>query len=179
MVSDNANAQMKSTQNTSDVTVGYRYIDIDGVKIGYRVAGDKSKPVLFLLHGYPSSSHMFRNVLPRLSQDFYVLAPDLPGFGFSEVPSQENFEYSFDNYAKLINSFLEKFKIKKASFYLFDYGAPILMRIIENKPEMVELLIFQNGNIHNEGVGDVLKKTKRLFDENTPESLAELKLIFE
>jgi pimeloyl-ACP methyl ester carboxylesterase len=122
---------------------------------------------------------MFRNVIPPLAKEFYVIAPDLPGFGFSEVPSQENFEYSFDNYAKLMNSFLENFKIKKASFYLFDYGAPILMRIIENKPEMVDLLIFQNGNIHNEGVGDVLKKTKRLFEENTQESLTELKQIFE
>lgn len=179
MVSNSANAQMKSSQKNGDLTVSYRYTDIEGVKIGYRVAGEKSKPVLFLLHGYPSSSHMFRNVMPRLAKEFYIIAPDLPGFGFSEVPSQENFEYSFDNYAKLMNSFLEKFKIKKASFYLFDYGAPILMRIIENKPEMVELLIFQNGNIHNEGVGDVLKKTKKLFDENTPESLAELKKIFE
>lgn len=179
MVSNSANAQMKKFQNFSAVAVGYCYTDIDGVKIGYRVAGDKAKPVLFLLHGYPSSSHMFRNVIPRLAKEFYVIAPDLPGFGFSEVPSQVNFEYSFDNYAKLINSFLENFKIKKASFYLFDYGAPILMRIIENKPEIVELLIFQNGNIYIEGVGDVLKKTKKLFDENTPESLTELKQIFE
>lgn len=179
MVSNSINAQMKNFNSPTDVTVSYEYAEIDGIKIGYRVAGDKAKPVLFLLHGYPSSSHMFRNVMPRLSQEFYVIAPDLPGFGFSDVPSQKNFEYSFDNYSKLMNSFLEKFKIKKASFYLFDYGAPILMRIIENKPEMVEMLIFQNGNIHNEGVGNVLKKTKKLFDENTPESLTEIKKIFE
>ena len=125
----------------------YKNIVIDSVRIAYRESGQIGNPVLLLLHGFPSSSHMFRNVIKRLSDHFHVIAPDLPGFGFSDIPRQDEFEYTFENYSKLISDFLEKLNIQKASFYLFDYGAPILMRLLVKRPEMIEMLIFQNGNI--------------------------------
>lgn len=159
--------------------VYYKYALVNSVRIAYREAGEIGMPVLFLLHGFPSSSHMFRNVIPRLSQHFHIIAPDLPGFGFSEVPRQQEFDYTFENYAKLIADFMEQLNIDKASFYLFDYGAPILMRILTKRPEMVEMLIFQNGNIYNEGIGQVLKDISKLLGEATFDSFFKLKKYFE
>lgn len=162
------------TESQSRNDIRYRTIDIEGTEIFYREGGDLQKPVLLLLHGYPASSHMFRNIIIRLSEHFHIIAPDLPGFGFSAIPTEDKFEYTFENYATIIALFLKKLNVKKASFYLFDYGAPILMRIITNAPKIVEMLIVQNGNIYNEGIGDVLKETKSLFDENSEESLMKL-----
>ena len=159
--------------------VYYNYVLVNSVRIAYREAGEVGMPVLFLLHGFPSSSHMFRNVIPKLSAHFHVIAPDLPGFGFSEVPRQKEFDYTFDNFSKLISDFMEQLNIYKASFYLFDYGAPILMRILTKRPEMIEMLIFQNGNIYDEGVGQVLKDISKLFGEATFESFFKLKKYFE
>jgi pimeloyl-ACP methyl ester carboxylesterase len=159
--------------------IQYKSLIINSVKIAYREAGKIGSPVLFLLHGFPSSSHMFRNIIPRLSNHFHVIAPDLPGFGFSEIPRPDEFDYTFENYSKLIADFLEQLNISKVSFYLFDYGAPILMRLLVRRPEMIEMLIFQNGNIFNEGVGDVLKDITRLLVENTSDSLLKVKPYFE
>ncbi|GEC77811.1 alpha/beta fold hydrolase [Flavobacterium aquatile] len=159
--------------------VSYQYVLIDDVKIAYREAGQIGNPVLFLLHGFPASSHMFRNVIPNLSQHFHVIAPDLPGFGFSDIPSPAAFKYSFENYSDLISKFLRKLNINKASFYLFDYGAPILMRLFTKRPEIIEMLIFQNGTIYNEGVGNVLKDIGKLLMHDTIESNLKLKKYFE
>jgi len=159
--------------------VHYKYVLVNSVRIAYREAGEVGMPVLFLLHGFPSSSHMFRNVIPKLSGHFHVIAPDLPGFGFSEVPSLEEFDYTFDNYSKLIAAFMEHLNIRKGSFYLFDYGAPILMRILTKRPEMIEMLIFQNGNIYSEGVGQVLKDIGKLLRGATFDSYLKLKKYFE
>ncbi|MFT3796157.1 alpha/beta fold hydrolase [Flavobacterium sp.] len=153
--------------NGQSAKVSYHYILVDSIRIAYREAGETGSPVLLLLHGFPSSSHMFRNVIPQLARYFHVVAPDLPGFGFSEIPHPNVFKYSFENYAVLVSHFLEQLKIDKASFYLFDYGAPILMRLLTQRPEMAEMLVFQNGNIYNEGVGDVLKDIGKLFGEDT------------
>ncbi|MBC7846926.1 MAG: alpha/beta hydrolase [Flavobacterium sp.] len=161
------------------IRVSYNYILVDSIRIAYREAGVGNKPVLLLLHGFPSSSHMFRNVIPNLARNFHVIAPDLPGFGFSEIPSPYSFKYCFENYSELLNNFLNELKISRASFYLFDYGAPILMRIIVKRPEMVEMLIFQNGNIYAEGVGDVLKDISKLFYDDSFESFFKLKRYFE
>ena len=152
--------------------VSHNFILVDSVRIAYREAGLTGNPVLLLLHGFPSSSHMFRNVIPRLSEHFHVIAPDLPGFGFSEIPRTNAFSYTFEHYAELISEFLSKLNISKSSFYLFDYGAPILMRLFLKRPEMIEMLIFQNGNIHNEGIGDVLKDIGKLCSEDTFESFS-------
>jgi pimeloyl-ACP methyl ester carboxylesterase len=159
--------------------VQYKYLSVESLKIAYREAGKKENPVLFLLHGFPSSSHMFRNMMARLSDHFYVIAPDLPGFGFSDIPTPNEFEYTFENYSKLISNFLAQLNIRKASFYLFDYGAPILMRLFVNRPEMIKMLIFQNGNIYNEGVGDILKDISKLIAEDISENSSELKKYFE
>jgi len=162
-----------------ETKISHKVISIDSIKIAYREAGESGNPVLLLLHGFPSSSHMFRNVIPKLSNHFHVIAPDLPAFGFSDVPSLATFSYTFENYANIVVHFLEKLKITKASFYLFDYGAPILMRLFIKRPEMIEMLIFQNGNIYSEGVGDVLKEVSALYKKDDFESYSKLKRFFE
>lgn len=167
------------TDIRSAYPVCYNSIALDGVKIGYREAGSKKSPVLFLLHGYRSSSHMFRNIIAVLSTHFYVVAPDLPGFGFSDLPDQSDFNYSFDGYSKLIMQFLDRLNIKKASFYLFDYGAAVLMQIITIQPELVAMLIFQNGNIYKEGVADFSINTKLLVEGDSPRDKMKLDNIFE
>lgn len=159
--------------------VFYHYLTVENVKIGYREAGLSNPNVMFLLHGYPSSSVMFKRIIPILAKHFRVIAVDMPAFGFSDVPSEENFDYTFENYARVISAFMLKLEISKASFYLFDYGAPILMRCITQNPQIVEMLIFQNGNIYMEGVGDKLKEIKKLYDANTTESVLQLNKYFE
>ncbi|MBF4485076.1 alpha/beta hydrolase [Flavobacterium sp. CSZ] len=159
--------------------ISHKVISIDSIKIAYREAGEYGNPILLLLHGFPSSSHMFRNVIPKLSKHFHVIAPDLPAFGFSDVPSLETFSYTFENYATIVTHFMEKLKINKASFYLFDYGAPILMRLLIKRPEIIEMLIFQNGNIYTEGVGNVLKEVSELYKKDDFENYSKLKSFFE
>jgi len=162
-----------------ETKISYKVISIDSIKISYREAGDSGNPILLLLHGFPSSSHMFRNIIPKLSKHFHVIAPDLPAFGFSDIPNLVTFSYTFENYANIVTHFLDKLKITKASFYLFDYGAPILMRLLIKRPEMIEMLIFQNGNIYTEGVGDVLKEVNALYRKDDFESYSKLKRFFE
>lgn len=162
-----------------EAKIRHKAINIDWIKIAYREAGDSGNPTLLLVHGFPSSSHMFRNVIPKLSKHFHVIAPDLPAFGFSDVPNLETFSYTFENYATIVTHFLEKLKITKASFYLFDYGAPIVMRLLVKRPGMIQMLIFQNGNIYSEGVGDVLKEVSALYRKDDFESYTKLKKFFE
>ena len=166
-------------QQDIDYNVYYKYVAVEGIQIGYREAGLSNENVLFLLHGYPSSSVMFKMIIPVLAKQFRVIALDLPAFGFSDIPSEHDFDYTFENYSELISAFMLKLNIGKASFYLFDYGAPILMRNIVKNPDMVQMLIFQNGNLYAEGVGDKLKEIKKLYDQNTTESDLKLKKYFE
>lgn len=160
-------------------SVFYHYTLLDGLQIGYREAGLSNENVLLLVHGYPSSSGMYRMIIPILAKYFRVIAIDLPAFGFSSIPSADNFDYTFENYSDLISKFLSQLGIGRASFYLFDYGAPILMRNIVKNPDMVQMMIFQNGNIYAEGVGDKLKEIKKLYDDNTNESDLKLNKYFE
>lgn len=169
----------KISLNDIDFNVYYKYVTVKGIQIGYREAGSSNKNVLFLLHGYPSSSVMFKMIIPVLAKHFWVIAADLPAFGFSDIPGEEDFDYTFENYSELISAFMLEMEISKASFYLFDYGAPILMHSIVKNPDMVEMLIFQNGNIYIEGVGDKLKEIKKLYDANTHESGLQLNAFFE
>ena len=155
-------------------TINYKSIAICGTEIFYREAGDGSKPNLLLLHGYPASSHMFRNIIPKLSEQFHILAPDLPGFGFSETPDLENFDYTFENFSNIMACFLTALGITKTSFYLFDYGAPVIMRLIAANPSCAEMLIFQNGTIHMEGLGNGLKNTMELFKNKSVDNLERL-----
>jgi pimeloyl-ACP methyl ester carboxylesterase len=132
----------------------YRTVDIDGVRVFYREAGPRNAPVVLLLHGFPSSSHMFRNLIPQLADRYRVIAPDYPGFGQSAMPSKERFEYSFDHLASVIDRFTEAVGASHYALYVQDYGAPIGLRIAAAHPERVTALIVQNGNAYQEGIAN-------------------------
>ncbi len=134
---------MKTTFNT---------IKINGVEIFYREAGNKKNPTLVLLHGYPTSSHMYRNLIRDLSDKYHLIAPDYPGYGRSGQPPMSEFEYTFDNFAKIITALLEKLDVRKYSLYLMDYGAPVGFRIATAGPEKIDSLIIQNGCAYEEGL---------------------------
>ena len=130
----------------------HQFIKVNGVNLFYREAGPKDAPVILLLHGYPTSSHMFRRMMEELSDQFRLIAPDYPGYGQSDQPPRANFDYTFDNYALLIERLLEKLDIPAYSIYLMDYGAPVGWRIASAYPDRVETLIVQNGCAYEEGL---------------------------
>jgi len=146
--------------NTSTVSVAtlaaaettYGTVKIEGQDIFYREAGSRSKPTILLLHGFPTSSHMFRELIPKLAQNYHVIAPDYPGYGNSSMPSVDNFEYTFDHMASIVEQFLVKKSISKYSMYVMDYGAPVGFRIASANPEQIQSLIVQNGNAYIEGL---------------------------
>ena len=148
----------------------HKTVKVNGVDIFYREAGDKDAPTILLLHGYPTSSHMFRNLVRNLSDDFHLIAPDYPGFGKSEQPAMADFEYTFDNMALIVEGLLEKLDIKKYSIYLMDYGAPVGYRIAAKYPERVQSLIVQNGNAYEEGLRDFWIPIKKYWNEYTIEN---------
>jgi pimeloyl-ACP methyl ester carboxylesterase len=134
--------------------IKYRTADVDGFKIFYREAGPAQAPKLLLLHGFPSSSHMFRDLIPLLADRFHIIAPDLPGFGRSDMPPRAQFKYTFDNIAAVIDRFTEVVKFDRFALYVFDYGAPTGFRIATRHPERIAALISQNGNAYEEGLSD-------------------------
>ena len=129
-------------------------VEADGVQVFYRAAGEAKAPVVLLLHGFPASSFMFRELIPRLANDYRVIAPDLPGFGFTEVPSERQYSYSFDQLALTIDAFTQALKIDRYAIYVFDYGAPTGFRLAMAHPERITAIISQNGNAYEEGLGD-------------------------
>jgi pimeloyl-ACP methyl ester carboxylesterase len=154
----------------SEPTVRYGFEDVDGLQIFYREAGNPSDPAIVLLHGFPSSSHMYREVLRELSDSYYLIAPDYPGFGESSFPSPEDFSYTFDNLAEIMDKFLSRRGLKKYALMIQDYGAPIGFRIATAHPERVQAIITQNGNAYEEGIsaegwGPVLE----YWEQRTPE----------
>lgn len=130
----------------------HKTVKVDGLDIFYREAGPKDAPTIVLLHGFPTSSQMFRNLIPALADRFHVVAPDYPGFGNSAMPSAQDFGYTFDNLAKVVDKFLAALKIKRYSLYLMDYGGPVGFRLAARHPERVETLIVQNANAYDEGL---------------------------
>ena len=138
--------------NKSNSIVQHRTASIEGLDIYYREAGDKDNPTVILLHGFPTSSHMFRKLIPELAGNYHVIAPDYPGYGNSSMPLVNEFEYSFDHMAAIVEQLIEKLEIKKYSLYVMDYGAPIGFRIAANHPERIQSLIVQNGNAYDEGL---------------------------
>lgn len=138
-------------------TLNFKMVKVDGLDIFYREAGDKNKPTILLLHGFPSSSHMYRDLINDLSSDYHLIAPDYPGFGQSSSPSPSAYHYTFDNLALTINHFIDALKIKKFSLYVQDYGGPVGFRIAAQRPELIQALIVQNANAYSEGLGDALK----------------------
>lgn len=148
----------------------HRTVVVNGVEIFYREAGTRDKPTILLLHGYPTSSHMFRNLMTDLSVHYHVLAPDYPGFGRSEQPAIKEFDYTFDNMATIVEGFLEELHINKYSIYLMDYGAPIGFRIAAKYPKRIESLIIQNGNAYAEGLRDFWIPIKKYWNDYTVEN---------
>jgi pimeloyl-ACP methyl ester carboxylesterase len=134
--------------------VNYRSEDVDGLKIFYREAGRADAPALLLLHGFPSASHMFRDLIPLLADRFHIIAPDLPGFGQSEMPARSKFTYTFDNIAGVIDRFTESVDLKRFAIYVFDYGAPTGFRIATKHPDRITAIISQNGNAYEEGLSE-------------------------
>lgn len=146
----------------SHVPVLYKTVKADGVDVFYREAGDESLPTLLLLHGNPTSSFQFRELIPLLADKYHLVAPDYPGFGFTKVPAERNYIYTFDNLGNTIADFVDALGLKRYALYMFDYGAPIGMRLALRYPERVAAVISQNGNVYEEGLGDAWARV-RLF----------------
>ncbi len=151
-----------------------RTVKVNGVDVFYRESGPKDAPVLLLLHGFPTSSHMFRDLIPLLANDYRVIAPDYPGFGHSAMPPMSDFDYTFDNYATLVDSFLNQLNIDRYSMYVMDYGAPVGFRLMQNHPERIQSLIVQNGNAYDEGIREFWDPIKVYWNDPSPTNRAAL-----
>jgi pimeloyl-ACP methyl ester carboxylesterase len=132
----------------------HRRVSVDGLEVAYREAGPAQAPVLLLLHGFPSSGHMFRDLIPKLADRYRVIAPDLPGFGQTAMPPREQFAYTFDNLAKVIDGFTEQIGLTRYAIYVFDYGSPVGLRLALKHPERITAIITQNGNAYEEGLSE-------------------------
>jgi pimeloyl-ACP methyl ester carboxylesterase len=143
-------------------------INADGINIFYRSAGNPNTPVLLLLHGFPSSSHQYRNLIPLLSQKYQVIAPDLPGFGFTDVPDSRQYQYNFANLTQTIGAFLDALKVTRFIIYIFDYGAPVGLRLALERPQAVLAIISQNGNAYLEGLGAFWDPIKAYWQSDSP-----------
>ena len=148
-----APAQQATMSSTAPATVHYRTATIEGVKMFYREAGPADGPVVLLLHGFPTSSHMFRNLIPLLADRYHVIAPDYPGFGESDAPDHKQFTYSFGHYADMVDALMGRIGADRYTMYVMDYGAPVGYRLALKHPERVSGLIVQNGNAYDEGLG--------------------------
>ena len=148
----------------------HKTLNVEGLEIFYREAGPKDAPTILLLHGFPTSSHMFRNLMPALADRFHVIAPDYPGFGSSTMPRVDEFDYTFDHLSEVIDGFIEQLGLKRYSLYLFDYGAPVGYRIATKHPNRVESLIVQNGNAYDEGLLDFWDPIKAYWKDKTQEN---------
>jgi len=153
----------------------YQYATVDGHKLFYREAGSKTAPAILLLHGFPTSSHMFRNLIPTLADRYYVVAPDLPGFGFSDAPDRKQFRYTFEHLAKVIAGFTEAIGLERFALYVFDYGAPVGLRLALAHPERITAIISQNGNAYEEGLSDGWNPIQKYWKEPNAENRAALR----
>jgi pimeloyl-ACP methyl ester carboxylesterase len=142
----------------------------DGISIFYREAGPADRPVVLLLHGFPTSSFQFRELIPRLADKYRVIAPDLPGFGFTEVLAERNYRYTFDSLAKSIEAFTDALALQRYALYIFDFGAPTGLRLAVSRPERVTAIFSQNGNAYEEGLGETWAPIKQYWNEETAEN---------
>jgi pimeloyl-ACP methyl ester carboxylesterase len=142
-----------------------RRVEADGVRVFYREAGPLDAPVVLLLHGFPTSSFQYRELIPRLADRYRVIAPDLPGFGFTEVPEARGYKYSFDALGRTILAFTDALKLSRYALYVFDYGAPTGFRVAMARPERVSAIVSQNGNAYEEGLGDARAPIRRYWSE--------------
>ena len=150
--------------------LSFKTVVVNGFKIFYREAGDPQKPTVLLLHGFPTSSHMFRNLIPQLQDDFHIIAPDLPGFGFSDAPGHDVFQYTFANVAKVMGDFVEQLGLKKFAIYIFDYGAPTGLRMALRFPERITAIISQNGNAYVDGLSKDWAPVQTYWEKPTQEN---------
>ncbi|OYY88413.1 MAG: alpha/beta hydrolase [Rhizobiales bacterium 35-66-30] len=149
------------------MTVRFNTVDVDGLKLFYREAGDASRPTVLLLHGFPSASHMFRDLIPELAEHYHVVAPDLPGFGMTEQPARDQFGYTFENITNVVDRFTEVLGLTKFAIYVFDYGAPVGFRLAVKHPERITAIVTQNGNTYVEGVSDAFAPVMAYWNEPT------------
>jgi pimeloyl-ACP methyl ester carboxylesterase len=164
-----ATATQSLPPGTAIPRVSFHTVEADGVNVFYREAGPADAPVILLLHGYPTSSHMFRELIPRLAGKYRVIAPDLPGFGFTTVPAERKYKYSFDSLAATIAAFVDALGLTRYAIYVFDYGAPTGFRLAVARPEQVTAIVSQNGNAYEEGLGDAWDPIKAYWKEPTQE----------
>jgi pimeloyl-ACP methyl ester carboxylesterase len=155
--------------------VSYKRVVVDGKTIFYREGGPANAPTILLLHGFPTSSHMFRNLIPELADIYHVVAPDLPGFGFSDSPDRKKFAYTFENLARLIDSFTQAIGLQRFAIYIFDYGAPVGLRLALAHPDRITAIISQNGNAYEEGLSEGWNPIQKYWKEPTPENRAALR----
>jgi len=153
----------------------YRYSNVGDTRIFYREAGPKNAPAVLLLHGFPTSSHMFRNLIPILAERYHVIAPDLPGFGFTEAPDRKQFRYTFDQLAQVIDRFTESIGLHQYAVYVFDYGAPVGFRLALAHPNRVTALISQNCNAYEEGLSQGWNPIQKYWKEPTPQNRAAIR----
>jgi pimeloyl-ACP methyl ester carboxylesterase len=154
--------------------ITFHTVSIDGLDIFYREAGSRDNPTILLLHGFPTSSHMFRNLIPALADRFHLVAPDYPGYGNSSMPTVNEFDYTFDRLAEIMEKFIAAINLKKYSLYVMDYGAPVGYRIAAKHPERVQGLIVQNGNAYEEGLGEFWDPIKAYWQDRSPENASKL-----
>ena len=155
--------------------VSYRTAKVDGRQVFYREAGDPHAPALLLLHGFPTSSHMFRDLIPLLADRYHIVAPDLLGFGFSDAPARAEFKYSFDNLTKVVDGFTQSVGLKRYAIYVFDYGAPVGFRLALAHPDRVTAIISQNGNAYEEGLSQGWNPIQKYWKEPTETNRAALR----
>ena len=164
-------ADRKGTRSAASIPqISIGFVEADGMKIFYREAGAKDAPVILLLHGFPASSFQYRELMPLLADRYRVIAPDLPGFGFTEVPATRNYRYDFDNLAATITAFVQARQLEKFALYVFDYGAPTGFRVAMAHPEKVTAIITQNGNAYEEGLGDAWSPIQRYWRDPSEEN---------
>lgn len=170
-----AAATITASAASPDARVAYRMVHVDGIRIFYREAGPRNAPALLLMHGFPSSSHMFRNLIPALANRYHVVAPDYPGFGYSDFPDPKRFRYSFDSYARLMDKFTQQLGLSRYALYIQDYGAPIGLRLALLAPERVTALIVQNGNAYEEGLSRDWDPLKAYWRDPSPANREKLR----
>ncbi len=169
-----------NTESTSkQPLVQHHTVRLSGQDIFYREAGAKTAPTILLLHGFPTSSNMFRNLIPRLAKSFHVIAPDYPGFGKSSAPAHKSFAYTFENLTNIIEQLVEKLELKSYSLYVFDYGAPVGYRLALRHPERIQALLVQNGNAYDEGLKDFWIPIKKYWKDPSPENRQALHFLVE
>lgn len=161
---------MLTITSTVDRTIRYKTINVDGVKIFYREAGNADAPMILLLHGFPSSSHMYRDLINDLSDEFHLIAPDYPGFGNSDMPSRVDYNYTFDNLSVTIEKFIDALQLQRFALYMQDFGAPVGYRIAVRRPELIEALLIQNANAYEEGLGPATEDGKRFWADRNQQT---------